>query len=233
MYFFQYIGFLCYQLFFNWYQFKGWKTFIKCLNMGGKLCIPLILVAMLIGFSLTISINYLLYRYNLQDEVILISQTVLIRDIAPLLIGLVLCVCAGLMLIDSNHPSLHQSAEIVLFETTLPLFVGLNTIALLLYVYIAAAFHLAIGFTLYYFLEGNIVAWLSSVDSLINKSTLFFAMAHTIFYTSLASLIAGFYYYEVSMRDLFTQKAVSNIITRGLFWLVGASVFIQYLFSFS
>lgn len=233
LYFFQYIGLLIHKSLFFWQKIEGRNTLLKSLNSGSKLALPLILVVILIGFSLTLSINYLLSQYNLQHRVILIAQNILIRDIAPLLISFVLCASAALMLIDAHHPSLHHPPEQVMLHTTIPLIVSMNCTAILLYIYIAATLHLTIIFTVYFFIEGNITAYLLNLGTMINKSSLVISFINTVIYASIASIIAGFYYFEVSIRGLSTQRAVSKIITRGLFWLIGISVLIKYYFPYS
>lgn len=230
LYFFQYIGLLTHKLLFSSTSIEVRATLIQSLNAGNRLVIPLILAAALIGFSLTYSINYLLAQYNLQHRVILIAQNILMRDVMPFLISFVLCVSSGLMLIEAHHPSLHRTPEVVMSKITIPLILGAMFTAALLYIYIAVTLHVTIIFTVYYFIEGNIISYLMNFGTFINKESLLISLVNTMIYASLASLVAGFYYFEVSIRGLSMQKAVSRIITRGLFWLIGVSVFIKYFF---
>lgn len=229
--FFLYLGHLTHNMLFSWRRIAWRSTVLKNLDAGANLVVPLVFASVLIGFSLTASINYLLAQYGLQNQVLLTAQNILIRNIAPLLIGFVLCVNAGLALIDTNHPSLHKPPHEVMTETIIPLIISINGTALLLYVYIIFAFFLTIIGTFNYFIQGNTTGYLLKLEGIVNPYNLLSSLANTVLYATLAGFLAGHYYYAVSMKRLSTQKAVSLIISRGLFWLVAVSVFFKYFFS--
>ncbi|OGV49185.1 MAG: hypothetical protein A3F46_04460 [Legionellales bacterium RIFCSPHIGHO2_12_FULL_42_9] len=179
---------------------------------------------MLIGMALTVGIHLTLARFHLQQQAMVIIQTTMLRDIAPLPIGFVLCVHCGLNLIEKNHPSLHQSPKVVLLETIIPLFAGINIAALLLYTYVFISFLFSAYITSYFILETNTDEYLLRLSQIINPDEAIESLVKTVVYATTASLIAGYYYYAVASEVMPTRQAVSRIITRSLFWLIVISV---------
>lgn len=212
--------------------FKPWKIhwgngLMNALRAGSALVLPLIVTSMLIGLSIAFSIHYMLASFNLQNQAMLIAQNTVIHDLAPLTIGFVLCAQCGLNLIEFYHPDLHQKPQKVLYETIIPLIAGINSTAMLLYTYITLAFLSSVYLTFYYFLQVNTEEYVLRLSSSINFNDLLSSIGKTILYATIASFTAGHYYYDVAKRILPTRKAVSRIITRGLFWLITTSVFLK------
>lgn len=230
-FFFLFLGHFFYSFVVKSSQIKWRHTLWGSLRAGSWIVLPLIIVTMLMGISIALSINYILARYNLQNQALFIVQESMIRDIAPFPIGFVLCVHCGLNLIDKNHPSLNQPPETVLLETIIPLIVAMNLTAMLLYTYVSAAFYASVFLAFNYFLHTNTDEYLLKLSRIISPMDITLSIGKTMLLATVASLIAGYYYYDVAMRVLATRKAVSRIITRGLFWLVVISVFIKVFFS--
>lgn len=231
VFFFLFLGHFFYNLIVNCYKIHWHNTFRITLRAGSIIVLPLIIVTMLMGISLALSIHYILARYNLQNQALFIIQDSMIKDIAPLPIGFVLCVHCGLNLIDVNHPSLHQSPQTVLLETIIPLIVAINLTAMLLYTYVATAFYVSVFLAFNYFLHTNTDEYLLNLSRIINPIDISMSIGKTMLLATIASFIAGYYYYDVAIRVLATRKAVSRIITRGLFWLVVISVLLKVYFS--
>jgi len=229
--FFQFFGQLIYNLLFNWNAILWQNTVISTLRAGAWIFIPLSILSMLMGMSLTLSIHYILSRFNLQNQAMFIAQNTIITDFSPLPIGFVLCVQCGLNLINSDHPSLHHTPEKVILETIIPLIAGINCTAILLYAYVSFSFFLSIFFTFYYFLQTNTDEYLLRLGSIIRPIDIIISIGKTMIFATIASLTAGYYYYDVAKRVIPTRKAVSRIITRGLFWLIVISVLIKIFFS--
>ena len=189
--------------------------------------LPLIFVSLLMGMSLAISINYILAPFNLQQQAMLIAENAIIHDFAPMTIGFVLCAQCGLNLIDFYHPDQRQTPDKVLLETIIPLVTGINITALLLFTYVSLAFFVSVLFTFYYFLQLDTHEYLIRLSAVINYADLISSLCKTILYATIASFTAGYYYYDVANRVLSTRKAVSRIITRGLFWLIAMNVLLK------
>lgn len=222
--FFQFFGELVSQLLRHGNRVTWRKIIVANLAFAGTIVVPLVLISMLIGMALTVSIHLTLARFNLQQQAMMIIQTTMLRDIAPLPIGFVLCVHCGLNLIEKDHPSLHKSPKVVLWETIIPLFAGINIAALLLYTYIFISFLFSAFITSYFILETNTDEYLLRLSQIINPYEAIESLAKTFVYASTAALVAGYYYYAVASRILPTRQAVSRIITRSLFWLIVLSV---------
>lgn len=231
VFFFLFLGHFFATLLSKPWKIAWWSGFVNALRAGATLVFPLIIVSMLMGLSLAFSIHYMLASFNLQNQAMLIAQNAVIHDFVPLTIGFVLCAQCGLNLIDFYHPDLHQKPQKVLYETIIPLVAAINITAFLLYAYISLAFLTSVYFTFYYLLQINTDEYLLRLSSSINFGDLSTSVIKTILYSTIASFTAGYYYYDVAKRILPTRKAVSRIITRGLFWLICTSVFLKVYLS--
>ncbi|WP_058526073.1 ABC transporter permease [Legionella erythra] len=231
LFFFVFFGNFFYSLVCNWNAITWRESFFATLRAGTWVVIPLLFVSMLMGTSLAVSIHYMLAPYNLQHQGMLIAQNTVIHDFAPLTIGFVLCTQCGLNLIDFYHPSLHEDPQKVLLENIIPLVAGFNVTALLLYTYVSLGFLTSIFLTFYYYLKADINEYLIRLGDVITLADLLNSLCKTILYATIASFTAGYYYYDVANRILPTRKAVSRIITRGLFWLITVSVVLKLYLS--
>ncbi len=223
-FFFEFLGALISQLLRHGNKVTWRKMIVANLHFGTSIVIPLILISMLIGIALTVSVHLTLARFHLQQQAMVIVQTAMLRDIAPLPIGFVLCVHCGLNLIEKDHPSLHQEPKIILWETIIPLFAGINIAALLLYSYVFTSFLFSAYISSYFILESNTDEYLLNLSQLINPCQAIESIVKTLSYATTACLVAGYYYYAVASEIIPTRKAVSRIITRSLFWLLLLSV---------
>lgn len=223
-FFFQFFGALISQLIRHGNRVRWRKIIVANLHFSASIVIPLVLISMLIGMALAVSIHLTLARFNLQQQAMVIIQSTMLRDIAPLPIGFVLCVHCGLNLIEKDHPSLHLPPKIVLWETIIPLFAGINIAALLLYTYVFSSFLFSAYITSYFILNTNTDEYLLRLSQIINPLEAIESLLKTLIYATTACLVAGYYYYAVASEIIPTRKAVSRIITRGLFWLLVLSV---------
>ena len=229
IFFFRFLGDVFTSLLGNWKAISWRQTLLSTLHAGAVISVPFIVVSMLFGISMAVSIHVMLTRYNVQSEAMAISQATLLRDFTPIFIGFVLCVHSGLNLIEHDHPSLYATPQKVLYNTIIPLFFSMNITALLLYVYVATAFILSIIFTISFILQANTQDYLLGLGGINFYWQIINSIGCAIFNATIASFIAGYYYYDVSNRIMPIRQAVSKVITRGLFWLVVANVIIRIL----
>lgn len=220
VFFFQFLGELTSRVLRHARRIVWAPTIIANLQAGAIIVSPLIILSLLIGMAVTLSIHLTLSRFNLQHQATFILETTLLRDLAPLLIGFVLCVHCGLNLIDKNHPSLHKPPIVVLLETIIPLFAGINICGLILYTYVFTSFILGAFFTSYFILQANTDEYLLRLSEIIEPVDWLASLVKTLVYATIASFIAGYYYYGVASNVITTRQAVSRIITRSLFWLM-------------
>jgi ABC-type transporter Mla maintaining outer membrane lipid asymmetry permease subunit MlaE len=223
-FFFQFLGELISQVFRHGNKIVWRKTLVANLYTGASIVIPLILISMLIGMAMALSIHITLTRFHVQQQAMIIAQTTMLRDIVPLPIGFVLCVHCGLNLIERDHPSLHKPPKTVLLETIIPLLAGLNLTAMLLYAYVVSSFLLSAFITSYFILQINTDEYLFRLGDILNPLYLLSSLGKTLFFSTIASLIAGYYYYGVASNVISTRLAVSRVITRSLFWIIIISV---------
>lgn len=220
VFFFQFLGELVSRILRHANRIVWGPTIQANLQASAIIVIPLVLLSLLIGMALTLSVHLALSRFNLQHQATFILETTMLRDMAPLMIGFVLCVHSGLNLIDKNHPSLHKPPILVLLETIIPLFVGINLCALLLYTYVFTSFILGAFFTSYFILQANTDEYLLRLTEIIEPIDWLASVVKTLVYATIASFIAGYYYYGVANDVISTRQAVSRVITRSLFWLI-------------
>lgn len=226
-FFFQFLGHLTYTLIYNFRRIAWKHTLAITMGAGSSLVLPLMIVSVLIAIFMALSIHNMLSMYNIQNKALNLIQDAVIRDIAPMPIGFVLCVHCSFNLIDKEHPSLHKSPQIVLRETIIPLIVGINFNAVLLYTYVIFAFFVGTYFTFHTLVHANMDEYLLRLNESIKPSDVLLSVAKTMLLATIASFIAGYYYYDVAIRVLPVRLAVSRIITRGLLWLVVFSVLLK------
>ena len=228
-FFFQFLGELISRALRHGNRIVWRKVLIANLYTGASIVIPLVLMSMLIGMAMALSIHITLTRFHVQQQAMLIAQTTMLRDIAPLPIGFVLCVHCGLNLIEKDHPSLHLQPKIVLLETIIPLIAAMNLTALLLYTYVVSSFLLSAFVTSYFILEANTDEYLFQLGGILSPIDLLGSLGKTLFFSTIASLVAGYYYYGVASNVISTRLAVSRVITRSLFWLIVISVSLKLM----
>lgn len=197
-------------------------------NSGAKLTLPLILVSILTGLGMTLNIHYLLTPYGLQNKALIIAITAIYRDVVPLLIGIVLCIQSALNLIEIEGRKLQNLPQKDVFEYLFPIVAGINLTAMLLYIYMISTSLVSMFLAFHYILHYE--NFLMRISSLIHVSDVLKSIFKTAIYCTMLSPTVGYYYYEVAVKDILVRKAVSRIITRGLFWILLATTYLK-LFS--
>ncbi|STX43760.1 ABC transporter permease [Legionella donaldsonii] len=228
--FFHFIGHLwhCMQDFLWGRSVISWERIIKTIyRSGAKLAIPLLFISALMGMSIATNLHHILNKYHLQHKALLIVQNLLTRDFVPLLIGYVLCVQSSLNLITARVTKLHRVPQEVLLDYILPIIIGINITALLLYTYTVAAFIFSVYLTFHFVLGISTHEYLLHLAGSITFVEIFISILKTSVYCTIVSLIVGYYYYDVAVRNISVRQAVSRIITRGLLWLTAFSLYLN------
>lgn len=205
----------------------SWLNVVKILYYSGaRLVMPLAIISALIGMSLSLTTYHIFARLNLQHKALPISQDILTQDILPLLIGFVLCVQASLSVITARIKITIQghTPEEVVLEYILPIIIGIDITALLLYTYTVIALFISLFFTFHFILNISSAVFLLEIKPTTTLFNLFYSATKTLLYGSIVSLTAGYYYYQVAVSQLSVRKAVSRILTRGSLWLTISSV---------
>lgn len=219
--FFIFLGALFY---FSVTEFKNiaWKQGIaRSLYAGFEMFIPLMLASIAIGIGLSYGLHQLLSPYKLSVSAVFLAQTVLLRDVAPLPIGFILCIKNALVLIDSPFsPQLNESGrDSVFLDTVIPQIIGMNLTGLLLYIYGFAACVISVLLSFMLILKSDMSGYLLRLSALIEPFELMLSLGKALMFMLVATLISGFYYFELVRRNISIRRAVSKILTRGIFWL--------------
>ena len=210
----------------------SWQNVLKVLfYSGASLVIPLMIISALMAMSLAINSYLIFNKFNLQDKALSITQTLLIQDLLPLLIGFVLCVQVSLNIINARMKitKLQRTPQEVILEYILPIIIGINITGLLLYIYLIAIIFISLFITFHHVLNINAHIFLLDVERTTTVFVFFYSVGKTLLYCSIISLTAGYYYYQVATRHVPLRRAVSRILTRGSLWLTVSSVSIKLL----
>lgn len=219
--FFIFLGALLYLSFKEGKNISWRHGIARSLYAGYELFIPLMLVSISIGVGLSYGLHQLLSPYKLSVGGVFLAQTVLLRDIAPLPIGFILCIKNALILIDSPLSSeLNEGKrDAVLLDVVIPQIIGMNLTGLLLYIYGFAACAISVLLSFILILKSDINAYLMRFSAFIEPTEMFLSLSKAFVFMLVATLISGFYYFELVRRKISVRRAVSKILTRGIFWL--------------
>lgn len=199
-------------------------------DSGIILVTPLIILCTVISVSLGLNIYSFLSRFNLQEKALITTQELLTHDILPLLIGLILCGQFSLNLINARLTITRQNhtPEEVILNFVVPIFIGMSSAALLLYIYAFFAFIISLYFTFYSIFSFTVYDYINQMGRYITILELAASLAKTLFYCMIISLTAGYYYYQIAINHVSLRRAVSRIITRGVFWITVGSIGLKY-----
>lgn len=222
--FFLYLGYLVEQFITHWRQVAWKRTLTQTMHAGSLMVLPLCLISMLLAISISLSIHYLLMGFKLHNQAMHLVQSMIIRDFAALPIGFVLCVHCGLNLIESRHAPMAGRPQKITLDEIIPLMLGLNVVAVLLYTYVIFSFFVGTFLTSYYFLGTSMQDYWLGLDDSVQVADMIESVCKTIAYASIAGISTGYYYFTISRRHLSLRLGVSRIITRGLFWQIVLSV---------
>ncbi|WP_419420364.1 ABC transporter permease [Legionella sp. D16C41] len=199
-----------------------WLNVLKILyNSGTAIAIPLMLIIVLSASTLCLNLFSILKSFNLQNKALPIAQTMVTRDLLPLLIGLVLCVQASLNLIINRVriTKLRHTPHEVILTYIFPIFIGTNMCAVLLYAYTLIASLLGLFYLFAYYFNMTLHEYMLHVNHAIQIVTLTKGIVKTLLFGILVSLTASYYYYLAAIIHIPLRTAVSRILTRGALWI--------------
>jgi ABC-type transporter Mla maintaining outer membrane lipid asymmetry permease subunit MlaE len=225
--FFQYIGHMIIsipRIIYGYYPFS-WNKMAKTLFVSGaKLVIPLMLISSLLGTSVSLNISSLLGKFNLQEQALNTALNILTRDFLPMILAIVLCTQSAFDLINAKIRRLTQAPHGTLVDYILPIMLGLNLSSLLLYVYSLFTTFLSIFIIHNYVFGFNLREFLLILSTSVTVNEILLSILKTSMYCFFTSIIVGYYYYQLAAGFIPLRRAVSRIVTRGLFWLAMMSV---------
>ncbi|QBR84477.1 ABC transporter permease [Legionella israelensis] len=198
-----------------------WLTMGKTIFRSGVLLMfPIIIISALMGLTLSLSLFDILSRFQIQHNALPITQNIMLHNLLPLIIGVILSIQSGLNLINAQVKRLHRMPQEVILEYIIPMMAGIIITGLLLYVYALTAFLIGIYSTFHYILNINTQEYLWHITNTLALADLGYSIFKNLLYCSIVALVAGYYYYEIAIRNVSLRKAVSSIMTRSLLWII-------------
>ena len=211
-------------------QVFSFNHMVKTLHFSGaRLVIPLMLICLLSGTSISLNVHSFLGKFNLQEKALIVMLNILTRDFLPLMLVIILCIQSSLDLINAKIKRLYHSHHDIMATHILPITVGMNLSALLLFTYTTVTIMFSIYFIHNYIYRSNMHEFLLILSSSVTLQDLLISLFKTITYCIIASIIVGYYYYLLAARFIPLRRAVSRIISRGLIWVALTSVCFKLL----
>ena len=206
-----------------------WLNFLRTVYYSGaKMVIPLMLITSLMGASLILNIHHILSPLYMQNKVLQVAQSILFYDLLPFAIGLVLSIQLALNLVNAQVKKLQRTTHEVMLQFIIPMILGSNLSALLLYVYSLNAILISIYFCFRYLLQTNLHEYLFHLTSTITSINILYSIFKTLIYCTIVSLVVGYYYYTVASAHLTLRRAMSRIMTRSLLCLTISSIYFKF-----
>lgn len=196
---------------------------------GFKLAMPLMIISALMGMTIVINISNFLSKFNVQYQAWILAQDILTHNLVPIVIAVFLCIQSALSLTRALVDKSHKVSEDVVLIHILPIIIGINISGALLYIYCLAMFYLSIYFSIIYILKHPSQHYFIHLTEYLSLSTFIFSILKTALYCSIVSITIGYYYYLLAFKNHSLDKAISQIITRGLVWLIICSAFLNFI----
>ncbi|WP_131781000.1 ABC transporter permease [Legionella gresilensis] len=209
-----------------------WLNVLKILyNSGTAIVIPLIFISILSAGTLCLNLYFTLQNFNLHEKALPIAQTMLTRDLLPLLIGLVLCVQSSLNLIINRVriTKLRHTPHEVILTYILPIFIGTNMCAVLLYAYTLTASLIGLSYIFNYYFNMTLYEYMLHISHAVKITSLIIGTIKTLLFATIISLTAGYYYYLAAIIHIPLRTAVSRILTRGALWIIVIGALLKVL----
>lgn len=208
----------------------SWNDLLQTVMRSGlRLMLPMIVVSGLIGTSLVINIYRTLSPYHLQHDILLFAQNELLFDFLPFLINLILAIQSALYLVDARIKELQKDPSAVVLTNIIPIMIGTNISALLLYIYTINTVFISLYYCFRHLLFADVHEYLFYIANTFTSEAIIYSFFKTNLYCTLVSLIVGYYYYEVAEHKMEIRVAMSRIITRSFIWLVFFSIYFKFI----
>ncbi|WP_133130748.1 ABC transporter permease [Legionella yabuuchiae] len=206
----------------------GWSNFIKTVYLSGAhLLLPIIVISALLGLSLSLSIFSILNEIGRGDNALPIMQNIAISNLTPLLIGILLSIQSSLNLINADIHHLHHTPDEVMCEFIIPITISLFVNGISLYIYSLFTFLVSIYSTFQFIINIDTRDLLLHLASIVSPYDIVYSVFKLLMFCCIISLVIGYYYYEISIREISLRTAVSRIMTRSLFFILFFGVYLN------
>jgi ABC-type transporter Mla maintaining outer membrane lipid asymmetry permease subunit MlaE len=195
---------------------------------GAKLVVPVVIISSLLASSLIFNIYRILSPLYLQNQILIVAQNILFYDLLPFVIGLIFSIQLSFHLVNLRYSVSHRSTEDVIKNQVIPLILGANFSALLLYVYSLNAILISIYFCFKFLINADLHEYLFHLSNTISNMSMLFSILKTLIYCTIISLVVGYYYYQVASAHISITKAMSRIRSRSFLYLTVSSVYFKF-----
>lgn len=209
-------------------QSVSWSVFIKTVYLSGAhLLLPIMIISFLLGLSISLSLFSILNEINRGGNALSITQNIAISNLTPLLIGIMLSIQSSLNLINANIHKLHHTPDEVMCELIIPITISLFVNGLLLYIYSLFTFLVTIYATFQFIINLDTSDALLHLASIVSIYDVLYSIFKLLIFCCIITLVIGYYYYEISIREVSLRTAVSRIMTRSLSFIIFFGVYLN------
>ncbi len=185
-----------------------------------KLVFPLTVLTIIINVSVILFAGPLVKQFNLEQNVIKITNLILLKEALPSLIALTLAFHYAIRLIELTN-SMH--IEINAYEVQQHILSRILAICFagpLLYLYIVIVNFIVIFFVLSVEYDIILPVYLTNLRDNLNVSFFILSIVKTLCFTLVVGLIASFYYHQFYRKVIPLYHTISRLMTRAIFWLI-------------
>lgn len=209
----------------------GWSSLVKAVFLSGaRLVFPIVIISSLLGVSISLSLFSIFSEIHMDDKALPIAQKVVISNLAPLLVGIILSIQSALNLINANVHKLHHTPDEVMCEYIIPITISIIMSGVLLYIYALFTFLVTIYATFHYILNVDISYNMLQLANSISIYSLLYSVFKVLIFCNIIALVVGYYYYEISIREISLRKAVSRIMTRSLLLVIFFAAYLNIFY---
>lgn len=175
--------------------------------------------------------NTIAERFDLKLIFLRTFNLLLMRDVLPALITIIIITHSATRLIhfSKHYRLLQQRSEHVVLESLFARLTAVILAAILLYFYILFFTYFAIYLYAALTQKAFFTTYLNILLQDLKLSDFIIAIFKTTLFAFAISLISSLYYLKFENKQISLSQCASNIITRGIFWLILLNIFVELL----
>lgn len=209
------------------FPFKNY--FIVLHRAGSRIVIPLTLFFCVISYLIITNTHPLVTKWNLKSEALLLLPYFIGYQFIPALVAIFLCIQSALDKIHFRVAKIHASTHAAMITRIMPTMLGTLSAILLLYFYCLSASFVGIYLALVKAEQASFNQYIMILNDAISFYGVLLALGRTLFFALIAAMVVAYYHYQIAIGKLSLRICVSRTITRGILWVVLASVYFNLL----
>jgi len=199
----------------------SFTAMLKILYLSGfRLCLPIMIISAMIGFSIAVTLYHLLGQFYLENKAFPITLELIIGGIAPIFMGVILAVQSSLNLINIQAQKLRHESEELFHDFILPVTLGIFVTGFLFYTYALFSFLSSSYITFQYALNANTLENWEQFGNTISFGVALNSYYRMMVYCVIVGLVVGYYYYRIHLNKISVRKGVSRIMTRSVLFII-------------